>query len=141
MTTTSKPTIITDRKEMAQALNFGKYKVLKYDLSETEEFLAGVEYESRNHGRMTSIGKLRSGYQTKDDSVLYIAKSGTMISAHVDVHDWIECADKANAPLLTVGETVAVLYYSKEGNTAFVRLVKVESINVGSSSLVMFGDL
>ena len=133
--------IITDRTEMAQALNFGKYKVLQLDLDTNKGSRAGTTYASRNHGEMRATGELRSGYEKKNDGILYISNDSTMLSATYSVDDFILDAEKANAPKIYKGDEVAVLCYSKKNDIAFVRLVVAVGIDPHCSVLMMLKDV
>lgn len=133
--------IIMDRTEMAKALNFGKYKVLKYNFDEDKGSVANIEYQSGRYGIMKKSTTLYCGKITADDGIFYLLNSGTMISAHVGVYDWLKCADNANAPVIYEGDEVAILVYSEKFNVAYVRLVRALKPTPEYSTALAFEDL
>ena len=134
-------TILTERSDMAQALNFGKNKVFKLNIDTMTGDLAAIEKETANHGVIRKIGRLHSGFMEKDDNVLYFQSKGVMLAAKVDVYDWIEDANNAQAQLLKEGDSVAVLYYSETTGVAFVRLMKAGKPSPHYSNMLKLEDL
>lgn len=134
-------TIIMERTEMAKALNFGKYKVLKYNFDEKKGSVANVEYQSGRYGTMKKSATLYCGKITEDDGIFYLLNAGTMISARVGVDDWLKCVDNANAPVIYEGDEVAILVYSEEFNIAYVRLVRALKPTPEYSTALAFEDL
>lgn len=133
--------ILTDRKEMAQALNFGKYPVLTYNMDELKGSGAVVMRETRNHGTLRYKTTLYCGKKTADDGVFYLLTHATMLTATVDVNDWLKCAEYANAPVIESGQEVAILMYSKKHDVSVVRIVKAGKCNPDYSTATTFTEI
>lgn len=133
--------IITERTEMAKALNFGKYKVLEYDLDKKEGSMAVVEEHTRNHGVFRKGCKLYCGKIKEDDGIFWLLNSGTMLSAHVGVSDWRKSVTRANAPTIEEGDEVAILVFSESAGISFIRLVKALKPTPEYSTALAFIDL
>lgn len=138
-----KPThnIITERTEMAKALNFGKYKVLEYDLDKEEGSMAVVEEKTMNYGTMRKGCKLYCGKIKEGDGIFWLMNSGTMLSAHVSVSDWRKSVTRANAPTIKEGDEIAILVFSDSMGVAFIRLVKALKPTPEYSTALEFVDL
>lgn len=133
--------ILNERTDIAKALNFGKYKVLTYDMDEGKGAKAVVLEKTRNHGTLRRECTLYCGKIKEDDGIFYLLTRATMLSAHVSVYDYLENAERANAPIIEEGDEVAVLCYSKALNLAFVRLIKAGRITPEYSTAAAFTDL
>lgn len=131
----------TDRKEMAQALNFGKYPVLTFDMDADQGSKANVTKMSNRYGEMTYGCVLHMGYQKKGDGIFYLGTRATMISASFSVKDAIECAEYANAPMIKPHQKVAILMYSHKNNYKSVMIVKAGRIDPSYSSATVFEHL
>ena len=138
-----KPThnILTERTEMAKALNFGKYKVLEYDLDKEEGSMVVVEEHTRNHGVLRKGCKLYCGKIKEGDGIFYLLNPGTMISAHVGISDWRKSVTRANAPTIEEGDEVAILVFSESIGISFIRLVKALKPTPEYSTALEFVDL
>lgn len=130
-------TIITDRKGIAEALNFGKHKVLKYDMDKNKGSIAKTPYFDSFY----SEGVLHSGYISKDDGKLYFIKQPEVLKDAVSVNDYLDSYEKANSPILNKKDSVAVLYYSEVNNEVFVRLMRVSSVRPDCAINIELKDL
>lgn len=133
--------ILTDRKEIAQALNFGKYPVLTYDLDANKGSKAVVTKESARYGTMRYNCTLQRGKITEDDGILYLSTRASILSAHVGVEDYLKDAEYANAPVIESNTEVAVLLYSKKSGVAVVQMVKSGKADPSYSTAVEFSNL
>lgn len=131
-------TILTDRKDIAQALNFGKYPVLTFDLDNNKGSKAVVTKESARYGTMRSRCTLYRGKKTEDDGIFYLLTHGTMLTAHVGVYDYLKDAEYANAPVIESDTEVAILMYSKTTGSAVVQIVKSGKADPSYSTAVTF---
>lgn len=130
--------VLTERKEIAQALNFGKYPVLTYDADKKEGSKARVTNESSRYGTMTYNCVLYRGKQTEDDGAFYLLTEPSMLSSSVSVRDWIESAEFANAPIINPDTEVAILVYSKVLNVTSVHIVKSGKVDATCSTATSF---
>ena len=130
--------LLVERTDIAKALNFGKYPVLTYDLDEKKGSKAVVISKSHRYGDMRKHCSLQMGYQKENDGKLWLMAHGTMVSAHVDVHDYIEMAEYANAPIIESDQEVAILCYSKKANVSFVQILKSGRVSADYSTATVF---
>lgn len=130
--------ILTERTDIAKALNFGKYPVLTFDVDNDKGSLAVVTKESGRFGNMRSKCTLYRGKQTRDDGIFYLLTHATMLKSHYNVDDYLENAEFANAPVINEGEEVAILVYSKLNNTCFVQIVKAGKVDPSYATAVTF---
>lgn len=117
---------LTDRKEIAKALNFGKYPVLYLDLANDQL----KDYENCYQGQRVKIarndfysyGKLSYWGDTNE---LTIASEGTMLSASFGFNDIHYMVLNANATEIKGDqEVVIVIMNSKTGQTAYPVITK-----------------
>lgn len=134
--------ILTDRKEMAQALNFGKYPVLTYDVDSKKGSKVTVTKESKRYGTMRYNTTLYRGKQTADDGIFYLLTHASMLTNDVDVNDWLEDAEYANAPVIDgKDQEVAILIHSRETNTAVVYIMKTGNVDPTYVTACTFYDV
>ena len=135
--------IITDRKEMAQALNFGKYKVLQLDMDTNKGSIVATPYKDSNgnSSELSATGGLRSGYKKEDDGILYVSKHSSILTATRSVSSWVLDAEKASAVRIHEGDEVAVLCHSEKNGIAFVRLVVAVSVKPDCAVLMRLKDI
>jgi hypothetical protein len=133
--------VMTDRKEMAQALNFGKYPVLTYDLDNEKGSKAIATKKSINYGMMRYRCTLYRGLHTEGDGQFYLLTHASMLSATVGVGDWLESAEFANAPVIESNQEVAILIYSKKRNYAEVQIVKSGKVDPTYSTATQFTEV
>lgn len=130
--------ILTDRQEIARALNFGLYPVLTYN-EDTEEGSTAVVYrDGGKSGEMRYGCTLYRGYETEDDGVFYLLKKSVMLSARFDVDDCLKLAEKANAATISTDDEVAIVVYSKIRGTYAVYMVNAGKVNSEYSTAAKF---
>lgn len=133
--------LLTERKEIAQALNFGKYPVLTFDLDTNEGSKAVVLKMSNRYGEMRYDCKLQRDYHKKGDGIFYLSTNASMISGDFSAMDALKCAEYANAPVIEPHQEVAILLHSKIQNTAIVLTVKSGHVDPTYSSATVFEHL
>lgn len=111
--------ILTERKEIAQALNFGKYPVLTYDLDRKKGCAVKATKNSNRYGKMDYKCELFFG-----DGEFYLLTHATCISANFGLSDVLESAEYANAPTVDSNQEVAIVVHSRELNIYAVHIVK-----------------
>ncbi|PGO60663.1 hypothetical protein [Priestia megaterium] len=122
--------ILTERQEIAKALNFGKYPVLTYDVDKREGSNARV-----NRGGFYTNCKLRNGMIKENDGRLYLSRGASVMRASISVDDYVEMGEYANAPIIEKGQKVAILIYSRKNDSALVMIMKAGKID-GECSVV-----
>ena len=133
--------ILTERTDIARALNFGKYKVLEYNMDTEKGSSAVVLRQTRDHGVIRKECTLYCGKDTSDDGIMYLLARGALIKRHYGIMDWLESAKLANAPVINEGDEIAVFCYSEKLNVGFVRLLKAGKITPEYSTSTVFVDL
>ena len=136
---------LKDRQELAMAMNFGKYPVLRIDLADTDDYgLKGCRVRIDN-------GTFRSGepYIIKaelrvyrDEKKLTTFQSGACLSASFGYHDYFEMTENAMAPLIHPDEDVVVAVYDSRKKEPYAAvLVHTEKhVNAGCISPLSFED-
>ena len=101
---------LTERTEIAQAMNFGKYPIIKIDLADKDEY--GIK------GTIVKIdtGKgyyLQATIRAYDDTK-YLTTScfGTMLVDNLSYEDYIEMADYANAPTIKADQEILIFTFN-----------------------------
>lgn len=130
--------ILTDRKDIAKAMNFGKYPVLTYDLDEEKGGSKARVIKQTSRGPLPYNCQLFMGSQTKNDGVFYLMTKASILKGNVGVCDYIEDAEFANAPVIDNGQEVAILVYSKERSISFVIMAKAGRIDPSYSTATTF---
>lgn len=130
--------ILTERRDIAKALNFGKYPVLSYNVDTKEGSKARVVKKTRNHGDLLYKCNLRCGMQTEDDGVYYLSTKPTMMSSSYPLSDVLEDVEYANAPIIEPNSDVAIYVYSKTANFGFVLIVEAGKIDPSYSTATVF---
>lgn len=134
-------TILNDRKDISEALNFGKYPVISFDLDKDEGSTAIVLYQTRNHGVLRKGCTLYRGKIKKDDGIFYLLTHPTIMSANISIDDYLKRVELANAPVINEDDTVAIFIHSKVSNIAYVELVKAGRVTPDYSTAVTFESL
>lgn len=124
---------ITDRYEIAHAMNFGKYPVMRIDLETCKDGyddyfegdLVKVMAPTKSHPDMYCTGKL-----------CYTEGEFSVMTDTICLHSWfgyndiIEMLSKAQAPVLHSGDTVVVIEDYPKQKKCNVRFMKVgERVN------------
>jgi len=133
--------IISDSKEIAQALNFGKYPVLMINMDNKEGSNVVIIHKSKTHGDMRYRCTLETGFQKENDNKLYISTNCSMIKSSYNWNDHLECAEYANAPVIEANQEIAVYMYSEKAKIGVVRLVKSGKIDVMCQVATMLEDI
>ena len=111
--------LLMNRQDIAKAMNFGKYPVLRIDLADTDDYgLKGCKVRIDN-------GTFRTGepYIIKaqlrvyrDAKKLTTFSGGACLSASFTYYDYVEMAENAMAPLIHPDEDVVVAVYDSKHN-------------------------
>lgn len=156
---------LTDRKEIAKVMNFGKYPVVMFDLDSPKKGWDGV-YEGTkvrlDTGKTFSDGTawiddcgttiyVDNFHEGIEDTIenrlkakIYLGHGGACISSDFGAYDVFRMAENAMAPMIHPGEKVAVVYKATvDGDVrAWVRMMKVsDRINVHCSTVGYIEDI
>lgn len=122
---------LTDRHEIAAALNFGKYPVLTLNVEnrpfEGRRYAKGcrvrVAWDSpdRRYEGMTTHGEL----VMDEDGTLKITGEGSCLHAGFGYSDVMKLAAEANTPVVHKGQTVVVVLEIRSTKTCMVRVMQI----------------
>lgn len=123
--------ILTDRQEIAQAMNFGKYPVIRIDIETPkagwdnvfEGDLVRVESLSKRYPGSYIRGRVMK-YQEDGDRYA-IMPENVCLKASFGYSDVVRMLGYAQSPMLHAGETVIVIEDAPKQRAARVRLMKV----------------
>ena len=122
---------MTDRHEIAQAMNFGRYPVLHINM---ETPLKG--YEGYFHGDKVVVLDPRPNYPDHQErGNLYFCEGSFEVSSHgaclhadFGYHDVMEMLEWAQAPHISAGQTVVIVCDYPEARKCSVRMMKVSAV-------------
>lgn len=130
--------LLTDKTDIAKALNFGKYPVLTFNLDTKEGSKARVRRTSYN-GRESLVNvTLNRDYEKEGDGIFYLSHSGTMLKAHYGWVDHLKSAEFANAPIIESDQDVAILNYSEKLDISFVIILNSGKVDGQYSDAARF---
>ena len=139
---------LTDRQEIAEAMNFGKYPVLTLNREnrpfEDNDFsegcgvrLAWDRKDSRYEG-MTSSGNL----YRDENGKMGISGGGAHLKESFGYMDVMEMADRANWPVIHRGQEVVVVEEWPSKRECTVRLMKVsDRIDIHCVTMAVLEEL
>jgi len=112
-----KSKLLTDRQQIAQALNFNRYPVLRIDLSDTDDYgLKGcnvrIDAGTFRDGSPYIIKATLRAYS--DEKRLTTSSAGAYLSADFSYYDYRDMAENAMAPLIHPDEDVAIAVYDSK---------------------------
>lgn len=125
---------LTDRYEIARALNFGKYPVLHIDLETSKKGYEGL-YEgdlckvlspSQRYPDSYEIGNL---IYCDDDKKFEITAYGSCLKAGFGYHDVIEDMQVAQAPVVSGEQVVIVICDYPIAQRCKVRVMKTSKVS------------
>ena len=140
--------IISERKEIAAVMKFGKYPVLGLNMSnkpynEYDNFIVGSKVRvawDRKDPRwegMTSRCNL-----VVDEGKYSLDTPGCCLSAKYTVNDFVGDIENANTPLVHAEQIVAVAHYSRQFGEKFLRMMRVsKQINTQCMTVATLKDL
>ena len=104
--------ILKERTEIAKEINFGKYPVIKIDLSNRDEYgIRGVKVRF-------DIGKdyyLRGEIRTFNDTKCLVTNSRSVILKNgYSYNDFMEDVEYANTPIIKVNQEILICLYNSE---------------------------
>lgn len=120
---------LTERTEIARAMNFGEYPVIKIDLADRDDYgIKGTKVRI-DFGAGRFIRATMRAYS--DDKVLTLVQGPTCLTAEVTYRDYLEMADYAVAPIIKPDQEIVIfLYDSEKGEVHAPAIIKTgERIN------------
>lgn len=141
---------LTDRHEIAKAMNFGKYPVLTIDrencplaeIRPNSTFATGCrvrvawDHKDPRYEGMTTHGELQFS-----DGKLQISGEGGCLHTDFGYYDVMKMVREANAPIVHAGQTVVVVEEWSSKKTCTVRLMKVGRLNMHCQTAAVLHDI
>ena len=111
--------LLTEKQEICEALNFGKYPVLHLDLAKDK--IKGME--GCYHGQIVKLEFYYRGEPMRycgnlsyynDTNKLIITSGGTMLTAGLSYSELVKMVDRANAPTVSSNQEIIVVIYNSD---------------------------
>ena len=136
---------LTTRQEIARAMNFGKYPVLRIDLADTDHYgLKGCRVRiaagTFRNGEPHIIDAVLRVYQ--DEKKLTTFSAGACLSASFTYYDYVEATENAMAPLIHPDEDVVVAVYDSKTKKPLLPFIvhTGKRVNIGCIAPLEFED-
>lgn len=125
--------ILNDRKELAMAMNFRKYPVLKIDLADSDDYgLKGckvrIDAGTFKDGEPYTIKATIRAYC--DECKLTTSAAPVFLSDSFTYLDYMEMVEYANAPLIKADEDVVVAVYDSRDRAVYAAFIVHTSSHV-----------
>ena len=120
-------TLLKDRYELARAINFGRYPVLKIDLADTDSYgLKGCRVridagKFKNTDDNFYIDATLRVYC--DEKRLTTSSGATVLKNDFTYQDYFDMVDRAQAPLIGPDQEVVVAVYDSRNSKAYAALL------------------
>lgn len=106
---------LTERTEIAKAINFGKYPVIKIDISDRDDYgIKGTKVRIDN-GTFSSGEKYFVNAEIRaydDDKHLTTTAFGSSLKKTISYGDYIEMVEYANAPIIKPNQEIVIFLYN-----------------------------
>lgn len=103
---------LNERKEIAQAINFNKYPVIKIDLSEHDEYgLKGTKVNIDFGAEYYLHAEIRAFNDTR---YLTTTQGATVLSDSMSYSDYMEMVEYANAPVIKPNQEILIFTYDSK---------------------------
>lgn len=114
---------LTERKEIALAINFGKYPVIPIDVSNRDEYgIVGPKVKIDFGGEYMIRADIRV---YNDEGTVQIVQGPTCLTASFGYSDFMEILEYANAPVIKANQEIVIATYdSKRGLAYAPRIIK-----------------
>ena len=119
--------LLKDRRELAMAINFGRYPVLKIDLADSDDYgLKGckVRIDAGKFKHTDDPFFIEAELRVyRDEKKLTTSSGGTILKNDFTYHDYVHMVDRAQAPLIGPDQEVVVAVYDSRTSTAFAAIL------------------
>ena len=118
--------LLKERQEIAMAINFRKYPVLKIDLADADEYglkgcKVGINAGTFRNGLPRTVDAVLRVY--RDEKKLTTASYGTCISDSFGYSDYTKIVENAQAPLIGPDQDVVIAIYDSRTKRAFAPMI------------------
>lgn len=106
---------LTERTEIAKAINFNKYPVIKIDVADRDEYgIKGTKVRIDNGtfrtGEPYFIDAVIRAYN--DENVLTVKSYGCMLTKEIGYNDYLKMVEYANAPIIKANQEIVIFLYN-----------------------------
>ena len=121
--------LLTERTEIAKAMNFGKYPVLTLNMEDHDGFEdttycigcnVRVAFDTKNHGQLHTEGHIYL-----EGGKVCISNNAVCIHSDFGYSDVMEMVKWANTPMLHAGQEVVVVFDWPTEKGCVVRMMRV----------------
>lgn len=117
---------LTERTEIAEAINLNKYPVIRIDLADRDDYgIRGTKVRIDN-GTFKSGEPyyIRAEIRSYNDENCLTTHSGSIwLSEKITYDDYMEMTDYANAPLIKPNQEILIVPYNSERKEAYSPIV------------------
>lgn len=104
---------LTNRQEIAKAMNFGKYPVIEIDVSKKTEYgFVGTKINIKSQRFELPVRATLTAY--KDTKILTTSGENICVKAQYDYNDFINNLEYANAPTIEADQDILVVFTDRE---------------------------
>lgn len=112
---------LTGRAEIAKAINFGKYPVIKIDLADRDEYgVKGTKVNIDFGGEYFIRAEIRSYNDTK---YLTTNQGSTTLKANLGYGDYIQMLEYANAPTIKADQEIVIVMINSEKKEVYAPVI------------------
>ena len=106
---------LTERTEIAKAINFGEYPVIKIDVSNRDEYgIKGTKIRIDNgtfkSGNKYFVNAVIRAYD--DEKCLTTSAYGSVLKNAIGYSDYLEMVEYANAPVVKANQEIVIFLYN-----------------------------
>lgn len=103
---------LTERTQIAKAINFGKYPVIKIDLADKDEYgVKGTKVNIDFGGEYFIHATIRS---YNDENYLTTTQGATTLKSSLNYGDYLEMIEYANAPVIKANQEIVIALIDSE---------------------------
>lgn len=108
---------LTERTEIAKAINFKQYPVIKIDLADKDDYgIKGTKVNIDFGGDYYIHAEIRAYSDTR---YLTTSQGATMLRASVSYSDYMEMTEYANAPTIKADQDILIFLHNSETREVF----------------------
>lgn len=101
---------LTERTEIAKAINFNKYPVVKIDLAERDEYgIKGTKVRFDIGKEFYLKGEIRA---YNDQKYLVTTLNSAMLKKEISYSDYLEDVEYANTPIIKANQEIVIFLYN-----------------------------
>ena len=103
---------LTERTEIAKAINFNEYPVVKIDLADVDDYGVKGTKVRIDIGKAYHLNAVIRAYS--DEKVLTTQQYGTMLTKDVSYNDYMEMVEYATAPIIKPDQEIVIFLFNSK---------------------------